>query len=402
MFHVMVVLEIRPKLARIRVRFSWNDCRKYTLDKFTFACSTGDTSEAVSADLLDKLGPIPPEANLGFIYGTDHSVSVLPETLQALKQATGIEHWTGTIGIGLSVTGEEHYDHPAVGVMLGQFADPEFRMIDPQAIDVSGFVETSGDWLDENDHHFGVIHADPTNARTPELIDALAEAVPNAFFVGGMTSSNGQNLQVSDQVTSGGVSGVLFSSRVPLVTGHTQGCSPIAESHVVTSCQQNIAIELDGRPALDVLRQDVGEVIAKDLQRMAGYIFAALPITGSDTGDYLVRNIIGVDEEQKLVGIGDQLTEGAELMFCRRDGTSAQQDMERMLEDISRRVDGNARGALYYSCVARGRHQFGENSEELKMIQEVLGDIPLVGFFANGEIFHNRLYAYTGVLSVFC
>jgi small ligand-binding sensory domain FIST len=170
----------------------------------------------------------------------------------------------------------------------------------------------------------------------------------------------------------------------------------------VTSCQRNIAIELDGRPALEVLREDVGEVIAKDLRRMEGYIFAALPIAGSDTGDYLVRNIVGVDEEQRLVAIGEVLVEGSELMFCRRDGTSARQDMERMLQDISRRADGNARGALYYSCLGRGRHQFGKNSEELKMIKDALGDIPLVGFFANGEIFHNRLYAYTGVLSVFC
>ena len=372
------------------------------MDKFNFACVSANTSDAIATDLVAKLGAIPPAANLGFVYATDVSAPLLHDTLSQLKSATGIEHWTGTIGMGMSIMGEEFYDRPAVAAMLGRFADTDFRMIEPQAIDVSGFVATHGEWLDRNSHHFGIIHADPSNRRTPGIIDALADAVPNAFFVGGMTSSNAQHLQISDTVTSGGVSGGLFSSSVPLVTGHTQGCSPIAQSHVVTKCQQNIAIELDDRPALDVLREDVGEVIAKDLQRMAGYIFAALPIAGSDTGDYLVRNIIGVDEQQKLVGIGDLLVEGGELMFCRRDGTSARQDMERMLEDISRRVDGSARGALYYSCLARGRHQFGEKSEELKMIKDVLGDVPLVGFFANGEIFHNRLYAYTGVLSVFC
>ncbi len=372
------------------------------MDKFTFACASGDTSEAIGASLVDEFGEIPADASLGFVYGTDASAPLLTETLNGLKAATGIDHWTGTVGLGMSVMGEEFYDRPAIAVMLGSFADTEFRMIEPQAIDVTGFIDKNTAWLDQNDHYFGVVHADPSNSRTPGLIDALADAVPNAFFVGGMTSSNSQNLQVIDGVTSGGVSGVLFSSSVPLVTGHTQGCSPIADSHVVTKCHQNIAIELDGRPALDVLREDVGEVIAKDLQRMAGYIFAALPIAGSDTADYLVRNIIGVDEDQNLVGIADVLAEGAELMFCRRDGTTARQDMDRMLEDISRRVDGNARGALYHSCLARGRHQFGENSEELKMIEEALGDIPLVGFFANGEIFHNRLYAYTGVLSVFC
>jgi small ligand-binding sensory domain FIST len=372
------------------------------LDKFLFTSATGASGDAICASLIAKLGPIPDNANIGFIYATDSSGPLLNEVLEGLKTATGITHWTGTIGLGMSVTGQEYYDGPAVAVMLASFPEANFRMIDPQAIDVSNFMESNSSWLADNDHYFGVLHADPTNDRTSALIAALADAVPNPFFVGGVTSANGQHLQVSDQVTSGGVSGVLFSSEVPIVTGHTQGCSPIGANHVVTSCQRNIVIELDGRPALDVLREDVGEVIAKDLSRMAGYIFAALPISGSDTGDYLVRNIVGVDEEQKVVAIGELLVEGSQLMFCRRDGTSARQDMERMLRDISRRADGKARGALYYSCLGRGRHQFGENSEELKMIADALGDIPLVGFFANGEIFHNRLYAYTGVLSVFC
>ena len=30
-----------------------------------------------------------------------------------------------------------------------------------------------------------------------------------------------------------------------------------------------------------------------------------------------------------------------------------------------------------------------------------LGDVPLAGFYANGEISHNRLYGYTGVLTLF-
>lgn len=372
------------------------------MDKFKFACACGDSSEAIAADLIDTLGALPADVNLGFIYATDASAPLLGDTLARLKRATGIKHWTGSVGMGMSVMGEEFYERAAIAVMLGGFAERDFRMIDPQAIDVSAFLETNGDWLDGNDHYFGVIHADPSNGRTPGLIDALVDVVPNAFFVGGMTSSSSRNLQISDTVTSGSISGVLFSSRVPVVTSHTQGCSPLAHSHVVTRCQRNIAIELDGRPALDVLRQDVGEVIAKDLRRMEGYIFAALPITGSDTGDYLVRNIIGVDEQQKLIAIADLLVEGGELLFCRRDGVSAQHDMKRMLEDVSRRTGGKARGALYYSCLARGRHQFGEDSAELGMVKQVLGDIPLVGFFANGEIFHNRLYAYTGVLSVFC
>ena len=372
------------------------------MDKFHFACATGESAEAIGAELSAQL-PTPSEnLNVGFVYGTDSSVPYFGEVVDGLRQNTGIENWCGSVGLGIGTNGQEYYDTSTVAVMLGDFASPDYRMIEPQAIDVSGFIGANSEWLDDAEHYFGVVHADPSNARSPGLIDALAGSIPNGFLVGGITSSNSQHLQVNGGVTSGGVSGVLFSSRVPVVTSHTQGCSPIAQSHLVTRSQENIAIELDGRPALDVLREDVGEVIAKDLQRMAGYIFAALPISGSDTGDYLVRNIIGVDEERKLFAVSELLAEGSELMVCRRDGTTACADLVRMLDDVVRRAGGKARGALYYSCLARGRNQFGQNSEELTMVGDALGDIPLVGFFANGEIFHNRLYAYTGVLTVFC
>jgi small ligand-binding sensory domain FIST len=186
-----------------------------------------------------------------------------------------------------------------------------------------------------------------------------------------------------------------------VISGLTQGCTPLSVKHTITKCEGNLLGELDGRPALDVFREDIGEVLSKDLSRVAGYIFAGLPVPGSDTGDYLVRNLIGIDPEAKLLAIGDILEDDAPLMFCRRDGDTAREDMLRMLGDLGRRAGGQIKGGLYYSCLGRGRNQFGENSEELQMIRDQLGDFPLVGFFTNGEISHNLLYGYTGVLTLF-
>ena len=88
-------------------------------------------------------------------------------------------------------------------------------------------------------------------------------------------------------------------------------------------------------------------------------------------------------------------------MFCRRDAASAVEDMRRMLDSIKQGLYTKPRGALYFSCLGRGANQFGPDSEELKLIQAALGDLPLAGFFCNGEISHNRLYGYTGVLTLF-
>ncbi len=142
-------------------------------------------------------------------------------------------------------------------------------------------------------------------------------------------------------------------------------------------------------------------MLARDLQRVAGYIHAALPVSGSDTGDYMVRNLMGIDTDQGWLAVGAAFAEGDQVMFVRRDGTSAVEDMARMLESLKSRAGPGIRGGVYHSCVARGPHQFGPGARELKMIGEALGDVPVIGFFGNGEISNGRLYTYTGVLSLF-
>jgi small ligand-binding sensory domain FIST len=125
-------------------------------------------------------------------------------------------------------------------------------------------------------------------------------------------------------------------------------------------------------------------------------------VAGSDTGDYLVRNLTGIDPGKGWLAIGAQVETGDRIMFTRRDRQGAEQDLQRMLDDLARRAGGQPiKGGVYCTCVARGPNLFGDDSEELKAIRATLGDFPLVGFFANGEICNNRLYGYTGVLALF-
>ena len=303
------------------------------MQQFILGHASGQTADRITADCLAQLGDLPADANIGFVYATDALAADLPRILQRLKMQTGIECWSGAVGVGVCATGQEYYDQPALTVMLGSFPTSDFRTLPLQDTDIESFLESEADWLQGDGFHFGVLHGDPAHAQTPTLIDDLAVAIPGAFFVGGLASSHGQNLVISNTVHESGVSGLLFSSDVPVVTGHTQGCQPIADKHVITAGERNILIELDGRPAFDVFKEDIGEVLAQDLQRIGGYIFAALPIRGSDTGDYQVRNLVGIDVEQGLVAIGDLIATGDEVMFCRRDGNSARKDMQQMLDD---------------------------------------------------------------------
>ncbi|MDM8563630.1 FIST C-terminal domain-containing protein, partial [Candidatus Marithioploca araucensis] len=191
-------------------------------------------------------------------------------------------------------------------------------------------------------------------------------------------------------------------SAVPLSTRLAQGCSPIGPRHQITESSNNIIIRIDERPALDVFKEDIGKKLANKLEKVAGSIFIALPVIGSDLGDYIVRNIIGIDPEHKFLAIGETVNSGTSIMFTRRAPKKARKNLIKMLNEIKASCKGRTpKGGLYHSCLGRGENLFGKNSEEVKIIQEVLGDFPMVGFFANGEIFYQRLYGYTGILTLF-
>lgn len=350
---------------------------------------------------LAQLGDIPPQANFGFLYTTDKFAADLANILNFFKQRSGIEHWVGTVGMGICGAGQEYYDTPAVSVLIAEFPADSFRLFNSLRPDLSDFRTTHQDWYERNGSRFAVVHGDPRHPQLPYLINALSEALNGGFLVGGLTSSRGAHAQIAEQILEGGLSGVLFGPDVAVATTLTQGCAPFGETHEISACERNIIMSLDGKPALDVFHQEIGDILARDPQQAAQYIGAALPVEGSDTGDFLVRNIVGMDADNKLLAIGDGLHTGQKIRFCKRDTESAQRDLERMLRELKARLPHAPKGGVYYSCIGRGRNLFGDDSAELKTIQHELGDVPIAGFFCNGEISHNRLYGYTGVLTLF-
>ena len=356
--------------------------------------------ETLTASCLTQIGNIPAGANLGFVYVSDTLDEDLPLIADRLREDTGVDHWVGTVGFGVMVGGREYFDTPAMVVLVGALDEDAFRIM--STIDTPGdpLPDEVMDWVARRNPMLGVVHADPRNAYVGDILNSITDDT-EAFLVGGLTASRGKQGQIADGLTEGGVSGVLFAEDVGVTTGLSQGCSPVGEIHEVTKAKDNILFQLDGKPALDVFKEDIGDVLARNLERVGGYIHAALPISGDDSGDYLVRNVVGVDPDNKLVAIGERISAGDRVMFVRRDGPSAMEDLHRMLADVISRSNGTPKAALYYSCVARGPNLFGPDSEELKAVQGALGDeVPVVGFFANGEISKNRLYGYTGVLTL--
>lgn len=350
--------------------------------------------------LVDHLGP-QHEGRLAFLYISDQLAGDADRIIDCLRRDTGIPHWVGCVGMGLCGTGSETYDEAAVSALVTPFTEDDFRVLPDYPGDGDNWLAATANWRQRSLASVAIVHGDPTNARLPQQLVELSEELGNGYLIGGVASSDHLPVQVADRAVSTGLSGVLLNGSIGVHTGLSQGCSLIGHKHRVTACQRNVIESIDERPALDVFKEDIGEVLSRDLNRVGGYIFAALPIPGSDTGDYLVRNLIGIDPGRGLLAIGDLVEPGMEIQFARRDAQTARDDLVRMVQQLKQRLPGPARGALYHSCLGRGRNLFGDESNELQLIQDLLGDVPLTGFYANGEISHDRLYGYTGVLTLF-
>jgi small ligand-binding sensory domain FIST len=369
------------------------------LDKFFHVSSFGENTEMVLQDCLQQLANCRTDANLGFLYVSDVIADSLNDILHHCQITSGVSNWVGSLGIGIITNDKEIYDQPAISILLCQFEDSQFNILEPT---------TSSDELlsnirvpENSESCFAFIHVDGYHEDPQALINLMSEDIKDCFIAGGYTSSRSKQLQIANQITSNCLSGVLFSDKIPVITNLTQGCTPVGDKHRITQAEKNVVFSLDHKPALDVFYDDIGEVLSRDIEKASSYIFAGLCISESDKNDYMVRTLVGVDDNKRVFAINDYLIEGDDLLFCRRDGNAASEDMQHMLQNIKKRLTRAPKGGIYVSCLGRGREQFGEDSEEIKMIHDILGDFPLTGFFANGEIHHNRVYGYTGVLTLF-
>ena len=374
---------------------------------------------------------------LALLYITDHYADQAQEILDHLSaELPSVTDWSGTVGVGIAANNVEYFDEPALAVMLLDLPPDQYRVFSGVSPLGLGF-----------EAHTALVHADGETADLSELLAEMAARTDTGYLFGGLCSSRSRNVQfalaadgtVSGQgrasgVFSGGLSGVAFGPDVALISRVTQGCKPISPAHVITESKTNVVLQLDGEPALDVLLRDLDISLDEPQQAMQTVrntlVGLARPPTGSDSAavrktgnfgsDVLVRHIIGLDPGHGGVALSEYAHVGGQLAFCQRNMQAARADLTRICAEIREELSpeeelapapggapasaGGQRviaGAIYVSCTGRGGPHFGGPSAEMQIVRRALGDVPLVGFFGNGEIAHEHLYGFTGVLTVF-
>lgn len=383
-----------------------------------------------------------PNPTLGFLYITDHYAAHAQDILDHLgAELPEVTDWVGTVGIGVAASNVEYFDEPALVVMLAAIPPHQYRVfsgVAPLGLgDAMGF-----------EAYTALVHADAGTAELPDLIAEMAQRTATGYLFGGLASSRSQTVQFAaggngnikgqggaGGVFRGGLSGVAFGEGVSLVSRVTQGCHPVAPQRVVTAADGHVILELDGEPALDVLLRDTAISLDRPQEAMASLRATLIGLTppGSDAvgrsghfgADVLVRHIIGLDPARNAIAVADRIEPGMRMAFCQRNVQAARADLMRICAEIREELEPQevslavaealaapdptagphpARriaGAIYVSCAGRGGPHFGGPSAELQIVRRALGDVPLVGFFAGGEIARDHLYGYTGVLTVF-
>lgn len=388
---------------------------------------------------LPEYASAPP---LGILYITDQYANDAQDILDHLSsELPEVTDWIGTVGVGIAANNVEYFDEPAMGVMLCDISSEHYRVFSG----VAPLVHASG--AHAFTPHTALVHADAQTPDVPELIAELAQRTDSGYVFGGLASSRSEVVQfalrgdgnIAGQgkaggVFHGGLSGVAFDADVALISRVTQGCLPIAPVHTLTGCEGHLVTHLDNEPALDVLVRDLQIDLAKPqaalakvratLVGLAQAKDASIKRTGEFDDAVLVRHIIGLDPGRQAVAIAQAVEVGMQLTFCQRNAAAARADLMRIGAEIREALEPEemtaelagvlntdtdhqphpARrmaGAIYISCAGRGGPHFGSPSAELNIVRRALGDVPLVGFFAGGEIAHQDLYGYTGVLTVF-
>jgi small ligand-binding sensory domain FIST len=383
------------------------------------------------------------QPTLALLYITDHYA---PQAQHILEHLAGelplVTDWAGTVGVGIASNNVEYFDEPALAVMLLDVPSHQYRVfsgISPLGL---GF-----------EAHTALVHADGETFDLAELIREMADRTQSGYLFGGLSSSRWQSVQfavaadgnlsghgAASGVLSGGLSGVAFTEEVAIVSRVTQGCSPVSKAHLITEADHNVVVALDGEPALDVLLRDLSvsmdrpqealEVVRATLVALAEPLAdpdspAMVRHTGNLGSEVTVRHIIGLDPARRGVAVAEQVQVGGQLAFCRRNRDTARADLVRICAEIREELEPaeislevasvlhsdeataaphparRIAGAVYVSCSGRGGPHFGGPSAEMQIVRRALGDVPLVGFFAGGEIAAGQVYGYTGVLTVF-
>ena len=362
----------------------------------------------------------PPD--LGFLFFSPHHTDDIDPVLEAIRDEIGVRVLQGCTGETIIGGGREIERLPAMSLWLGSLPGVRispFRVCPEQTPDGFCFPTEPENmfesFMDPGENPAVILIGEPFTMPVDAFLRRFNEDYPGIPVIGGMASGGvapGQNrLLVDGEMVKDGAAGVLLSGQFQLRTVVSQGCRAIGRRYVVTECDRNAILKLGGRSALEVVQELFAEVTPdeKELFRSAPHIGVVMDECRRDfgPGDFLIRNILGVDPARGAIFTSDCIRLGQSVQFHVRDGRAASEDLEALLAMERRVCTGNhPGGALIFSCNGRGTRLFESPDHDISVLRESIGVIPVSGFFAQGELGpvgdRNHLHGFTACVALFC
>ncbi len=329
--------------------------------------------------------------------------------------------WPDTVLFGCSASGvigagHEIEEQPAISLTAAVLPGVALRTVHLESTELPPVYAERFAWEAAlgvkavTDPQFIVI-GDPFSFDAEAFLRGLDRAFPDAAKVGGLASgaaeAGGNLLLLGDKAYHTGAVVLGLCGNVHIDTVVAQGCRPIGDPLFVTSCHGNLLRELDGRVPRDALADLFKKLNARDrgLLEQSLFIGLALPGERSDiqAGEFLIRNVIGMDGESGALWVGAELEPNSIVQFHLRDALSSAEDLERALSQAGTRAPRPS-GALLFSCVGRGTRLYGSPDHDSNALRRHLGELPIGGFFCAGEIGPvqgmSQVHGYTSAVAI--
>lgn len=366
------------------------------------------------------------KADLVAVFATGHhgqvdedKVAAISAAITSLRKDLGHPTLIGCVGESV-IGGAEELEHETgltvwCASLPGERIEPvrmQFGQVSEEAYAFTGWPDSLPS---DAEKPTMILLADPFSFPVDELLKQINLRTPWVPIVGGMASGGtdrGESrLFLDDAVHEEGAVGVVVSGPIEVRTIVSQGCRPIGKTYVVTKAEDNVIQELGGKPALLQVTEMIGTLSPEEKRLVRRSLHVGRVISENREkfahGDFLVRNVMGVDQDKGSIAISDYVRRGMTIQFHVRDASSADSDLKKLLARERGEIRANsAGGALLFSCNGRGTNLFSAPNHDVEAVREELGSIPVAGFFAAGEIGpvggKNFLHGFTASVALFC
>jgi small ligand-binding sensory domain FIST len=357
--------------------------------------------------------------DLALVFASFHYQDQFEEIPGLVREQLGSPLVLGCSGGGIIGNGVEVEQQPALSVTVASLPDVTLKAFHLEGDNLPDLDAGPKSWEDlvqaaKSDDPQFILLADPYSFPVQNLILGLDFAFDKSAKIGGLASGApqpGQNaLFLEDRSFRSGAVGIAMSGNIIVDTVVAQGCRPIGKSMRITQSQRNLLEGLDGRPPVEVLRELFEGLSERDRGLMRTSLFLGVVmdefLDEPKQGDFLIRNVMGMDEKAGALAIGEVLKEGQMVQFHLRDAETSAEDLVAVLDRYAgENRENQAQGALLFSCLGRGQYLYGKPNHDTEVFQAKMGSVPLGGFFCNGEIGPvsgtTFLHGYTSSFGIF-